>query len=254
MGCGLVLDRLIGGAPGGGGGRVRTRGEGDRDLPAAEVASCQRERRERTAREEIAEYSALFHLDNGSFVEKVFANYQRIYGGRKERSGREKGGAFRKTEYKHRVAMAFSLCNVMAKEGTPRPVTYITELCQVDSVQPLLDLKKSLNLSKLERDGMEQSDFELTSPTPQDYVDVLCAYLGVPFKVAGDIRTMVEKVEWLLYGRHPTVITAAVTHHVLRNLGWLTPQLSAHICLHLNVHLRAVKSAMAELNLRTTSA
>lgn len=164
-------------------------------------------------RELIRSVLAVLHLDNEYILERVWENFGRVYADRDARPG------FRKSDFKERVAAAFCINNVLAREGMPRPARYVTELCGLDSARPLLDLTKSLNFDHEERLTLSREDYELASAPPQEYVDTLCAHLGIPFHVATQIRERVEQLEWQCYGQQPTVLVAAAMQMVLAQLG-----------------------------------
>jgi transcription initiation factor TFIIIB Brf1 subunit/transcription initiation factor TFIIB len=202
--CGLVLDRLVG--VGGGGGPWRIHGGGDVDRlppPPPQAPRCP------TGEQLALDVLAVFHLDNQHVAERVLENYRIVYGGRAARRG------FRKCEFKRRVAVAFSICNTLARLSVPRPPSYVARLCEVPT-RPLLNLPLHLRLSAEDLASLRREDYELAETKPQDYVDVACSHLGIPFSKAGEARCGAEEAEWVLHGRQPTVIAAAA---ILRALG-----------------------------------
>lgn len=223
--CGLVLDRIIGES----GGRFRQRrvadgtgegggggygdGYGD-DSGGAEVAL----RADGDGGETlIRSVLAVLHLDNQHVEERAAENYRKIYGSRRQRPG------FRKTDLLRRLACAFSICNTLNRLQMPRPPVYVTDLCGVPPhpATPLLNIRERLNLSEEELRGMKREDYELEQAEAQDYLDVVCAHLGVAFNTAGEARRMAEEVQWAVYGKKPTSIAAAVLQTVLARRGEL---------------------------------
>jgi len=192
---------------------------------------------------ELRDILDVLKLDNGCLVYKIMKNYTLIYGRRKNRPG------FRRSKIKRAVAMAFSICNVLAKEHCPRPVQYITGLCGVSNPKLLLNIPHSLKLNELELNRIGSEYYELEHSRPQDFVDVLCAYLRIPFHIASQLYTYVQRVEWDMYGKQPPVIVAAVMQKVLAELNMLEKGHAEYICEHLNCKQKAVTSAMKEINL-----
>jgi hypothetical protein len=256
MDCGLVLDRIIGadgGGPEGGGGRVRKRSreeeEEEEDLPflqqQQESPSPYRRRRflldRERGRELITSVLAVFHLDNQHVMERAIENYDKIYGSRRARRG------FRKSEFKQRVACAFSICNSLARLQMPRPPEYVARLCEVPC-RPLLNVRAQLNLSEEELGALRPEDYELEEARPQDYIDVVCSNLRIPFNTAGEVRRVAEEAQWVLHGRQPTVIAAASIQFVLAERGELGVTASgADICNLFDCQQRTVDKALNAL-------
>lgn len=224
--CGLVLDRIIGVAGGVVGKLTRS------SLFYNEDGNGINER----DRDDILTILGVFHLDNHSVIDSVFENYSKIY------ASRTSGNGFRRSEAKRQIAIAFSICNTMAKMKISRPGCYVTDLCRV-SPSALLDLPTTLCLSKRELEGMRREDYELQEAMAEDYVDVVCSHLGIPFHLATDIREKVQAVQWRLYGRRPNVIVAAAIQTVLvKEKGWESK--FEFVCQQLNCQPRTVRELM----------
>jgi transcription initiation factor TFIIIB Brf1 subunit/transcription initiation factor TFIIB len=199
----------------------------------------------REARTRLSFYLAVFHLDNDNVVERVLKNYQQIYGGRAQRPG------FRKNDAKNRLAMAFAICNTLARDQMPRPPHFITNMCGV-SCKQLLNIVKHLNLSRQELDLLDRQDYELANSPPQDYIDVLCAHLGIPFAIGTEMRIVAEDAEWTLHGRYPTVIAAAAMQYVLCTRAHIDGKIDFYdkckeICEALDCHQKTVSEAMRKI-------
>ncbi len=202
--CGTVLDSLLGWD--GGLGRFRWRRDGGDDLATLPPAECllppPAERIRERVREKITRYLSLFHLDNSFVLERVVDNFQRVYGARE--SGRNR---FRKTEYLERVAIGFSICNVLAKERFPRPPAYIASICGIEKCE-LLNIVRSLHLDKALLDTLNRDEYELTEIEAQDYVTTVCDIMNLPFHVGTKIHNAAERVQAALPGRFPSVLAA----------------------------------------------
>jgi hypothetical protein len=239
--CGLVVERLYGGGGGGAaGGQILRGGGGGGDLSRPPPLDDEEYRARRTARERVAvlvtRYLTPFGLDNEVTIELVLANYARIYGERR---------TVQKSDFKERVAIAFSVCNVMARQHTPRPPQYVARLCDVP-VRSVLAVCSSLSIGPEERRRLRREDYELEETAPEDYVDVVCAHLGVPFKTATDVRSVAERARWILHGRHPTVIAAAAARLVFEQEA-LDERLTGSFCELLDCSERTVQHAVDRL-------
>ena len=193
---------------------------------------------------------AMFHLDNDYTAERVTENYQLIYGRRS--SYTDIGKRFRKTENKQNLALAFSIANVLSKLGTPRPVDSILMVCGVPQTRRghLLQIDKWLNLDEEEKNQMDPSTYEWEDPSPQQYVDSLCANLGIPFAIASQIEELAQSSEYAQYGRQPTVLAAAAMQTILRRLGYFSDQGGSlnpsDICEALGCQQRVVSEALRQ--------
>lgn len=193
-------------------------------------------------REEIVNLLAHVHLDNEYLLERVCELYRKIYGGRSQRRG------FRKSERKERVATAFAICNTLRREKMPRPVEHVTSLCGLTKWQPLLNIPHHLSLSEDELRGLSRDDYELRYSSPEEYVEVICAVMEIPFKTRQDAKRLAREVEWALYGRQPTVITAAVIQSVMARKGASSDALRKTLCDNLDCTQKAVDAALAKMS------
>lgn len=241
--CGLVLEQLLGGGQKGEEWRRTTIGltfvECQPDISNIGLKEGKRHQMQKV---DVCTLLGLYHMDCDDMIERVWSLYQRIYGARKERQG------FRKSTFKDKVAMAFAICNTMALQSTPRPAESVTNLLGLSSLKPLLDLPKTLNLSSSDLECLKKEDYELIDPPPQEYIDVLCAHLKIPFAIAGEIRKRVEEVEWLLYGKHPTVIAASILQKVLSEKNQLDSNRAKEVCTFLGCQQKAINSTLQRLN------
>ena len=176
---------------------------------------------------------ALVHLDNDYVTERVSDNYEKLYGGRRARRG------FKKTEEKQRLALAFAILNTLSRLRMPRPVEDVLVLCGVpakrENTRKLLSIKKTLDLTVQEMQGMQEEDYELQDSNPEDYVDVLCVRLDIPFAVASEIHATISKAHWKLYGKRPPVIIAAAILRAVQHHPSLQHVSTREVCELLNV-------------------
>jgi transcription initiation factor TFIIIB Brf1 subunit/transcription initiation factor TFIIB len=245
--CGLVLDRIVG-FSGTGGQQWNSRPCQYRQtqlqppLPPPILISPP-STGGKEARRKIENYLSVFFMDNENVVESVLKKYNLIYGTRVQRPG------FRKCNMKERIAIAFSICNTLANEEMPRPPQYIAKLCGV-SCRQLLNTVTHLKLSEEELEKMKREDYELASSPPQDYIDVLCSHLGIPFATGGEMRAVAEEARWILHGRYPTVIAAASMQLVLERRGELNKTVFAEkICEMLDCQQKTVNLSLKALML-----
>ncbi len=248
MDCGLVVDRVLG-YHGGGGQRAR----GGEDAPAPPplrerdflVLLPPEERARARARGRIADCLSVFHMDTEDTVELALDNFWRIYGGRA--SGRR---GFRKSESKELVAVAFSICNTLARQGIPRPPDYITDVLGLTPREKsaLLKIPAALNLDAEERVRLRRCDYELKNIEAEEYIDTLCSILEVPFHLAGRARETAQRATWLLHGRLPTVLAAASLQLELERAG--LPNLRERrraICEQLHCTQKSVSETISRL-------
>jgi transcription initiation factor TFIIIB Brf1 subunit/transcription initiation factor TFIIB len=189
---------------------------------------------------------ALVHLDNQFVSERVSEVYEKIYGDRRARKG------FKKTEEKQRLALAFSILNTLNRQHMPRPVEDVLLMCGVspkkENTRKLLNIRKTLSLTDQELRGLQEEDYELQDASPEDYVDVLCVQLGIPFAVASEIHATIAKAHWKLYGKRPPVIIAAAILHTVQRHPALHHVSMQGVCHLLNVTQHtAVSKTVASL-------
>ena len=182
------------------------------------------------------------HMDTQCLLEQVMRNYNLIYGCRKE------GRGFRKCEKKARVAAAFAIANTLARERIPRPTSFISRLCGLEREGSLLDLPAALKMRDEELQALSPEDYELHHSPPSEFVDVVCAHLGIPFHISSAVREQTEKVEWAMYDRSPTTIVAAMIQKILtERRGRMCPVLAARLCQQLECAQSSVDSALEDL-------
>ncbi len=160
---------------------------------------------------------ALFHMDNDNLAVQVVELYDKIYGRRLIRPG------FRKTIHKHRVALAFAINNVLAKNACPRPALDIARAVGLTCSRPLLNIPVALNLASEELQQLDDDEVILRDPPPSVFVDTVCAMLNIDFAYASRVVELLEKHEWKYYGRHPMNVVAAGIKIILREEGLLRP-------------------------------
>lgn len=245
--CGVVVDRLLGagGDPGYiGPGRFRNfsavinddcygvydegvrGGEEDWDL----------ERRLEEERRKTRGVSDGFMLDliervlvscgldgNAELKRRIMLKYNLLYRSRTRPT-------FRKTEFRARAAAAFSVMHALIEERMPRPPDSIALAFGLARNKRLLNAGDLLDLSQREKSCMKESDYTLPRIRPEDYVDVICSNLGVPFSTAGRMRLAAEKAEWIFNDRMPTTVCAAVMIGVMRIESGLNENIEANIC------------------------
>ena len=242
--CGLVLEQILG--HGGERERFYTRCDDDNVVSVSSSSSTpslhMRERHKRLLFEPIL---ALFHLDNDFVLEHVVDNYEKIYGGRQARRG------FKKTEEKQKLAVAFSILNALSRLHMPRPVEDVMVMCgvlpQKNNRRKLLDIKKTLDLSGEEVAQLRPEDYELQDADPEDYLDVACIHLGIPFAVASEIHLLIAKAKWKLYGKKPTIINAAAILHTIRQRDNLQHVDEHEVCRLMNVTRSAVEKTICAI-------
>lgn len=246
--CGLVLERILGRADGGGERWRKREGEMNESPQSPHFWWTERQEEEKNVhslqkiREEFRSCLEQFNLDNEYVLERVLDNYQKIYGGREVKPG------FRKTQNRHKIAAAFSIYNILVRERAPRPVQYIADLFNLESCRSLLNLTAALKITKSEQKRIPRRYYELQDTSPEDYIDVLCAHLTIPFDVASTARERAESVKWELYGRHPTVIAAAVLQEEVSTLDY--PGLNKKICFELNCRQKSVAAARKKISFK----
>jgi hypothetical protein len=192
-------------------------------------------REKENIRDIFTRYLSLFSLDNESTINECINNYAKIYGARK---------IIRKNSYKNNLAIAFSICNTLAKEHTPRPPHYIAQLCNVPT-KAMLNIVSALSITPEEKSTLKKEDYELQETCPEEYIDVICAHLGIPFHIASEGRETVNKSQRILFGRYPTVIAAASLEFVLRQKSCGSLQ---RICELLGCKEKTVEQAIDKLN------
>jgi transcription initiation factor TFIIIB Brf1 subunit/transcription initiation factor TFIIB len=200
---------------------------------------------EEQARAAVLPYLELFHLGNAFVVEKVAQNYRAVYGRRVARRLCRPDGR------KRRIAVAFSICNVLAREGMPRPASFIAQACGLEdgTYRPLLDLPRSLGLTSSDLRRLPRETYELLDPPPQDYIDTLCGLLGIPFDLATQMYDVAERLQWECHGRHPPGIAAAAVQHVLLQKGLLgTSYPSETICQAMGCQQRTVNVILDKMS------
>jgi hypothetical protein len=188
--CGLVTDRLVGV----GSGHVISSNE-DEDV-------CVNERRKYL----ISQFLYQFHID-GEILEMVTRKYARIYDRRSDVT---------KTDHRHRLAIAFSICDVLNTNGCPRPESHVSHVCGVKEAQ-MLNLAVHLGIPH----EKYSKDYVITYAEPYLYVDTFCDYLGVPYKITCFVRDLVLQIGWSHYGKKPETIVGGVLMKVLRATGYL---------------------------------
>ena len=252
MDCGLVLDRIIGAdsrlgqrfvghsslrpacqAP-----EKTTPYEGSKvqiDKNETDIEGREELLRERIRREEVSPLLSVFHLDGGAIEEDALSLFCRIFALRSK---------VRKSEWKKNLALAFSIARTLSKHRCPRPIDDILLICGVplsDRGQ-LLQMSKWMNLSKSEMENMDPNDYEWEDASPQHYIDTLCSFLNIPFHVASEMEIVAQNSEYVLYGKHPSLLAAAAMQIVLKKLGYLhrEPQLADEICRGLGCQQKAI--------------
>ena len=202
--CGVITDRIIGGVSGGGGGgRVTTRGR--RWLGTYgkyRRASAIEERPE-----EIRQVLISCGMDSEELYLNVMLLYDKLFANRPNTM---------QSEAKSRIAAAFSVVNVLARESAPRPPEVIARAFGLNSCRPLLDIVKSLGLKDRELCGLKRVEYTMPNQAPQDYIDVVCAQLGIPIGIANAAVDASERLQWIYHDRPPTNICAAVLQAVLQ--------------------------------------
>lgn len=228
MECGLVLAGLLGdggrdpsrGGSGGGVLRYNPPNDGDDgggDDRASRLFSDPFPRNPdetdltKTGVELIRDVLDAYGMDNEHVRGRTLHNFRQIFGSRAKRI------RFRAADA--RLAAAFSLCNQMSRVNAPRPPAQIMDLCEVANAQDLLDIPRSLRLTDDELRRLPREAYTWKEASPQDYVDVLGAQLGIPFAVVSRIYLIAEEARWVLHGRQPTVIAAASIAAGLTEMG-----------------------------------
>lgn len=174
-------------------------------------------------------------MDNDFVLERAVETYDKIYASRRNSLG------FRKSEYTQKVAIAFAITNTLIRNNMPRPIDYILTVCELESRRPLLHLKEYLHLSEKELEHLRKEDYELQDDNPEDYVDIVCAHLNIPFHVASKACALIASVRWHVSDRSPTVLVAAAIQAVLTEEQGVVPaETLASVCALLDVKQRSV--------------
>lgn len=189
-------------------------------------------------------YLSVFQLDNNYVLNDALDIYDKIYGRRQ--TGKN---GFRKSEYKERIAIAFSICNALIKQHAPRPPRYIAQICDIPT-SALLNVQSKMSLNLEESPQLRKSDWKLQEIEAQDYIDPLCAELNIPFHIGTIIRATAEKGQSLLPGCYPTVIAATAIQLELnrKNLLGKNHISPATICSLLHCQQKSVNRIIHSLH------
>jgi transcription initiation factor TFIIIB Brf1 subunit/transcription initiation factor TFIIB len=241
MDCGVVLDEnLLGGEEYLGPGIIRERGGGKETLCHRSTAAKREEweggERGWTGKEKIFHILSKFHLDTQEVGEKVWDKYEKIYEGRRRRN--ELHGS----ENREKVALVFAISTVLNEERIPRPIAHIADLCGLPShhLRRVLKIRDSLNLGK----GVT-SDY--SDGRAEDYVNAVCAHLGISFSVGQQAERMLDRreIKWALFGHRPHLLAASVIECVLRARG--KKSRITDLCRELKCGESSVKRIMAKI-------
>lgn len=159
---------------------------------------------------------------------------------------------FRKTELRARAAAAFCVMHALIEEKTPRPPDSIALAFGLERNKRLLNASDLLDLSSEEKASMKESDYTLPRIRPEDYVDVICSLLGIPFAAAGRMRTAAEKAEWIFSDRMPTTVCAAVMIGTLRREGRSTGETERDICELLAPAVKVIRRSSSSSSSKAT--
>jgi uncharacterized protein YutD len=126
----------------------------------------------------------------------------------------------------------------MCDEKVPRPITYISDLFNQNEGNKAVTGKKLLNTldyisvgswsnasirvqrnKKKTRDRLATRHLRLPVMSTSDYVQTLCDFLQIHFKIAKVVKRRVEEIEWYFYGSKPEAIIGAVLLIVLHASG-----------------------------------
>ena len=214
MDCGLVVDRVYGHYSGGGQRERNAFPEESSDLTDS-VLQPPKERIENRIVDQFLSYLSVFQLDNKYVLNEAIDLYHKIYGRRESGTN-----GFKKSPYKERVAIAFSICNVLIKQHSPRPPRYIARICDVPT-SALLNLQSKFSLDLEENPPLRKSDWQIQEIKPQDYIDPICAELNIPFHIGTAIRATAEQSRDLFPGCFPTVLAATAIQLELKRRNQL---------------------------------
>ena len=148
---------------------------------------------------------ATLNLDSARTVANAGRKYDKIYG---EREG------IKKSAGKEKVATAVAITNALREEDASRPVRQIARLCQVDNFTSMLNAERAL-----EGEGEDYSIEGTLMQSPEAYLDVLCANLGIPFNVASEMHHVTKLCDGLLkdmVDKNSFALTAAIMMVVLK--------------------------------------
>ena len=260
MGCGLVLDAVLGGGDGGPGVIRRTkdrsrdkereerRGEEEEEEEAAAgeaglwpifpvgTRKEEEENWKRRGRERIFEILTQFHLDTEAVGEKVWRKYSRLY----EKRRREK--SLHGSENREKAALVFAIASTLNEERIPRPVGQIASVCGFPRrhLRRLLKIEKTLQLEKGRR-------VEFASANAVDYVNALCAHLDIPFSVGLQAERILEDedLKWALFGHRPQHFAAAAIEGVLKARGM--PSKQKELCRELGCGKTSIKRLVQKI-------
>ena len=206
----------------------------------------------------IGEALTKLRMEGWEVRERIEENYKAIYGDRAERLG-----GFRKSDKLTRFACTFAIVNVLNRLSMPRPPDHIAKLCgyPYERLAKLQKVEKTLSLSELELFRMKFEHYVLAAAAPEDYVDTICACIGIPYHVAGSIYANVLRVKSRLFGTPPPTIAATVICDTLRKLEERRKlcekerkRLESLICEEFGINpasliFKKLKRALAELDL-----
>ena len=190
----------------------------------------------------IAQVLGIFHIESHEVVNKAIENFEKIY------NARARAKSFRRGEKKEALTAAFVICNTLAQCCIPRPPAYVARYCGVEGEwRSILNIAKVLriDLREAETAGLTREDFELQDSAPGDYIDTVCAHIGIPFNLASRMTLVADAAKNMLYGRYPTVIAAAAMQLVLNEVGLLTRLSARDVCDQLTCQQKSVDRAIA---------
>ena len=148
-------------------------------------------------------------LDNDFVLPRVTDNYDALLTNRPH---------VRKTDSKVQYAVAFSVMNVTTRECMPRPPQFILRLCGLneEDMRPILNIDRTLLFSREEMQTTPAQYFTLAEPMAEDYVDAVCANIGVKYAIATEIYELAAVMSERYPEKMTTALCAASAHLVLR--------------------------------------
>jgi len=206
-------------------------GEGEEGEKGPPAKRCYEE-----GEEKVLHILSKFHLDTDEVGRKVWEKYERIYENRKRRN------EIHASENREKVALVYAICTVLNKERIPRPIGHIADLCGLSRhhLRRVLKIRETLNLGK---EVLE----DYSDGRAEDYVNAVCAHLGIPFSVGQQAERMLERreIKWALFGHRPHLLAAAVIDSVLKARGGKSR--IADLCRELNCGENSVKRIMRKI-------
>lgn len=106
---------------------------------------------------------------------------------------------------KGRSILAYSICEVLNRQKTPRFPKEVASVCDIVPAE-ILKIEKAVWLN----------GGETTHCMPSMYANYACCQLGLSFSFSKEVQEVLRQTEEVLFGHTPEALTAAAILHILR--------------------------------------